>query len=352
MPDDQAPDIQGTMQDVLSAQTAIQQNAGSQGGPNPGVPLQPPSNRPGLPAIAQLMSQLIKPTAQGPTNQNPANLAQGPSRPSRLDAFEHFLGNFITSFAAGMGQSGSGPGANARGFGAAVNAPLEQARQQFALQQQAQQVQSQTQYTQAHAELERAQAGMVPVVQNGQTIYLPAKDAVSYLNAQTKAASATDVANIRSGATVQSAQIGAASKEKVAAMSDQVRKDIAAGQLGVAQARVKYMGMDTQSKAAYRTSVVNNLQYLAIQKAQATASAATKNTAQAQAAVAKANNTFSAMANLARAIGISDDEVGVPLEVTEPIQPPIGNQPAAAPASNIPTGGGIPTFGQWKAGRK
>lgn len=116
-------------------------------------PPQPPSARPGMPAIAQLIAGLIRPSQGGQSFQGPGgtqNLQGMPTPPtSRADTFEKFLGGFITSMATGMQASGSGPGANARGFGAAVGAPLQQARQQFEVEQQARQQNAGVQATQA-----------------------------------------------------------------------------------------------------------------------------------------------------------------------------------------------------------
>src|SRR6266704_2109401 len=92
-----------------------------------------------------------------------------PGRPiSRLDAFENFLGNFLSSFATGMSNAGTGPGASGRGFGAAVNAPYQRQVAQYQMGQQQQAQQSQIALQQAEAEQKQAQTA-----QMGQMITLP-----------------------------------------------------------------------------------------------------------------------------------------------------------------------------------
>lgn len=84
------------------------------------------------------------------------------SRPtSRLDAFEGFIGNFLNSFSAGMANAGTGPAANARGFGAAMQQPNQQAMQQFQMQQQQRQQESENALRQSQARTNDANAEMV-----------------------------------------------------------------------------------------------------------------------------------------------------------------------------------------------
>lgn len=110
-----------------------------------------------MPNVGQLISQLIKPTAQ----VRPGDTGDTLTRPSRLDAFEQFLGTFLQSFSAGMSQSGQGPAANARGFGAAMMAPRNLAIQNQQLGQQAAQSGAAVQNQQAEAQLKTAQAGQL-----------------------------------------------------------------------------------------------------------------------------------------------------------------------------------------------
>lgn len=78
----------------------------------------------GLPNIIQLLAGVLKP------QQGTVTPGQGPQRPnSRLEVFENFLGQFLTSFSAGLGQSGQ-RGAEGKGFAAAVNAPYQRSLQQ------------------------------------------------------------------------------------------------------------------------------------------------------------------------------------------------------------------------------
>lgn len=126
------------------------------------------------------------------TGGGPGDLGAQPARPvSRLDAFENFLGNFMSSFSQGMANAGQGPAANARGFGAAAQAPYQRELQQYQLGQQAEQVQAQTSLQQAEAAKAQAQATMVPVQPmgpTGPTIYLPPAEAAKVTGAQIGAA--------------------------------------------------------------------------------------------------------------------------------------------------------------------
>lgn len=146
-------------------------------------PAQPPKPG-GMPLLAQFLGQMISP----PKGTIDPALTQ-PSRPaSRLDAFEHFIGQFLTSFSQGMSAAGTGPAANARGFGAAVQAPFQQQMQQYQLGQQQQAQQSQIGLQQAEAERQRAQAQMTTVtLPNGQVAQLPAEMAKSLFQAQIQA---------------------------------------------------------------------------------------------------------------------------------------------------------------------
>jgi hypothetical protein len=105
--------------------------------------------------------QLVQALAGGGNGQlpsGPLNLNQQPARPtSRLDAFENFLGQFLDSFSKGMAASGTGPAANARGFGTAVQAPYQQQLQQYQLGQQQQAQQAQVGEAQARTGLIGAQ---------------------------------------------------------------------------------------------------------------------------------------------------------------------------------------------------
>lgn len=142
----QTPDATGQQPDLLAAQQA----ANAQGPPQSSAPPTPPKvSDYRTPIGLELLRQMISPTQQGPTAQNPMSGAMPPRPPSRLDAFEHFLGNFLQSFSAGMAASGTGPGANIRGAGAAMQAPYQQDVRQFGLEQQARQQNQQLQAQQA-----------------------------------------------------------------------------------------------------------------------------------------------------------------------------------------------------------
>lgn len=176
-------------------------------------PARPPSLKPGMPALISLIGQMIHPTAQ-------VQPGQMPRQPSRLDAFENFLGNFAVSLASGMAASGHGPGANERGAAAAIMAPQQQNIAQFQMQQQAQEQQARIAQQQAQTQSTEEQAALVPVtLPDGTKIQLPANLAKTMIDAQTSAAARQNVATTQTGGRVQAAQITAKSREDIAAKS-------------------------------------------------------------------------------------------------------------------------------------
>lgn len=166
-----APMIADTPPPAFTAQDAMQQalqTAGPQeptSSPNTGQ-LEAPAQTPNptisyksdskLPIAAELFKGLIKP----PSGQF-VSAANGLYRPAnRMDVFEQFLGDFLQAFSTGMSQSGTGPAANARGFGGAVMAGpnIAMQRQQFASQQQAQQAQLQLEQARTQAQIQSVSA--------------------------------------------------------------------------------------------------------------------------------------------------------------------------------------------------
>lgn len=116
-----------------------------------------------MPALAGFLQQMIK----GP-GYEPGAPGQ-PARPvSRLDAFENFLGNFLNSFSTGMSNAGTGPAANARGFGSAVQAPYQRQMQQYQAGQQ-----QQAQQSQLAAQAAETQKTQAQTAQMGQMVTLP-----------------------------------------------------------------------------------------------------------------------------------------------------------------------------------
>lgn len=108
------------------------------------------------PILMDLVAGLIRPRTQ-PGQMDPSGV-QGPPRPvSRAATMEDFLGNFVSALGKGFEASGHGPGAFARGFGAAVGAPLQQQQQQAQFAQQQQLGQSQIAQEQAQTEHLRRQ---------------------------------------------------------------------------------------------------------------------------------------------------------------------------------------------------
>jgi hypothetical protein len=141
-------------------------------GPTPKPqPSSGPPKQSTVPALYGFMRQMFGGQDQRGYYDAPAGQ---PGRPvSRMDAFENFLGNFLSSFATGMQQGGTGPGASGRGFGAAVNAPYQKQVGQYQLQQQGQLAQAQAAEAQgrgSEAEARAAQMGQMVTLPNGVTM--------------------------------------------------------------------------------------------------------------------------------------------------------------------------------------
>lgn len=154
----------------------------------------------GMPLIAQYIQGMIQ-GQQRQMGPNGATLS-----PSRGDMTLNFLGQFLGNLAQGLSQAGHGPGANLRGFGAAVQAPYQRSLQDFQVQQAEQQHQAQIQAEQARTSQIEAQTRLlgqsVPVtLPNGQQIFLPASQAgqaIGQINRGAAAAGITAQAKLTS----------------------------------------------------------------------------------------------------------------------------------------------------------
>jgi hypothetical protein len=175
---------------------------------------QAPPKQSAVPALLGMMQQQFG-------GQNARGYAAAPAgqpgRPiSRLDAFENFLGNFLSSFATGMSNAGTGPGASGRGFGAAVQAPYQRQVQQYQMGQQAQQLQSEQQLRQAQAQLTQSQAQMAQTPWGPMPAKLAAAMMGQYVKggqaAETAATSREDVAQTKGQFDLQKAAITAQGK--------------------------------------------------------------------------------------------------------------------------------------------
>lgn len=297
--------------------------------------LTPPSNRPDMPALVSLIGQMIRPTAQ----VQPGMTADQLARPSRMDSFEHFLGNFITSFATGMQEGGHGPGANARGFGAAVMAPLQQNRQQFELNQQAasvaaqrQQAAAQTQLAQTEAQKTGVEAQLLPQ----QMLFNEQMKQMS-LDLENKWRMAT--ANLGQEKVDLAKQHDAWEKE-LQTQSLALKKQLGEGRLNIQQEVANYQKMNVASQITYRGTVAETLQEkVGIAKA-ALDSMNTLRTAQSIADYQKAYNDVGVMANLARSIGIGPSADQVVSFFPNPVAlPKSGGKPSGGPPGGPKSGG-------------
>jgi hypothetical protein len=135
-----APNAQQILSQYLTSQAMPEQQAS----PNTGQLQQPAQQAPpqqqqrqprigGMPLIARYLTGVFR--GQRLQQQPDGSWAQGPSRG---DMTMDFLSEFLGNMAQGLSQAGTGPGANARGFGAAVQAPYQRAMQDYQVQQQAQ----------------------------------------------------------------------------------------------------------------------------------------------------------------------------------------------------------------------
>lgn len=218
-------------------------------------------NRPQLPALIQMLGQMRNPTAQ-------VQAGQMPQAPSRLDSFESFLGNFLTSLASGMAASGHGPGANMRGAGAAMLAPREQNIQNFQMQQEAAKNQSQIEQQQAQTQSLIPSVPMTDPVSGKQVLIPPAhvgtalaggyRMASAQIAAGQRAQTATTVEGMKekSAANLEGMKEGAASKRQqlseqdkfaLAKFNAQVKQSIAAGNQEIQRQKM------TQATGATRT---------------------------------------------------------------------------------------------------
>ena len=121
-----------------------------------GQPPQATASQPpkiGMPIAYNLVKSFFGSHAPGPDGVRP---------PSRTNAFENFMGQFMDSFSQGLAASGHGPGANMRGAAAAMRGPYNTAVDQYGRQQQAQAQQAQVQGEQAKTALTQAQASAAP----------------------------------------------------------------------------------------------------------------------------------------------------------------------------------------------
>lgn len=144
------PEVQGQQPLSLPASMANQPLT-----PQPQLKPPGPTAGYGMPALISMIGQMIHPTG----TVQPGQL---PRAPSRLDAFEHFLGNFASSLASGMAASGTGPGANIRGAAAALGEPHQALVQNYQMQQQARQLESEQAVRAAQTQQVQAETQAIP----------------------------------------------------------------------------------------------------------------------------------------------------------------------------------------------
>jgi len=232
---------------------------------------EPPEMQGNMPDLSGMTQQLTQRPPQGPPQQgmtpNIVNLFKGlamaghgkvvdgvPQRPAtKSDAFQEFLGNFLTSFSQGMGAAGTGPGANGRGFAAAMAAPYQRDLQQYQLQQQADTQQSQMDERASQSRLRDAQAaalgdqitlpnGMVVPRSLGEKLLLADKNNQA---AQTRTETTVGGANERSEAD-------RAIRQQQLDLNRKKEQRLAAGQ--AENLRLKELGINTANQ--FRTRII------------------------------------------------------------------------------------------------
>ena len=241
---DDAPEIPDDQQVPDAGQSSAQDLGLGQGSLTPQPVLKPPSATQGygMPALIGMIGQMIHPTAT-------LQPGQMPRTPSRLDAFENFLGQFTSSLTSGLAASGTGPAANIRGAAAAMGAPHQRALQDYQLQAQEQNRQAILAQQQANLEATRAKAQEVQVQgPDGNTYRMPVDLAAKILPAKFRAQAAQEVesgkeANAVKIQAMKGVQAGSLADKnitarlKIAGMYSQNRLDIAAANQEIARAR-------------------------------------------------------------------------------------------------------------------
>lgn len=217
-PNDQAtqaandPALQSSNQSVNQTLAALMANSGqnppmAQGGVPASGGSQVPT--PGIGGLPSLIMNLL----------NPARGVQaGQPIPSKAARFEDFVGNMLTSLSAGFSQEGHGPGSFGRGFGAAVQAPYQQALQTHQLQEQQKQQEAALQIERQKAESLRPSISVTGP--NGEQVNISPSQLPQYFAA---------------GYRFKGAQAGAESRVKSAEIGAQSRIDVEKLKLQVAQ---------------------------------------------------------------------------------------------------------------------
>jgi hypothetical protein len=176
----------------------------------------------------------------------------GPSPPkqTRGDMFRTMLSTFIYSLGEGMKASGTGPGANIRGAGAALVAPFERADLQRQIGLRERQVASQEASAKALEDLRAAQEqALIPSIEvqgpNGEALKIAPRDLGAYI------AKGFWLKGMQIAATTKKETTAAtiASKEKIEANKLSARKklDAAKTELAKAQAEVAQGKVDPES---------------------------------------------------------------------------------------------------------
>ena len=204
---------------------------------------QPP--KPTIGGLPGLIMDLVHPNR---------NVAPGQLAPTKLDHFNNFLTNFLTSLSQGFAQEGHGPGSAMRGAAAAMQAPYQQSLHQYGLQQEAAKNQAEIAARQAESEQKRVQTERM---KNSTMVTMPSGAQMMVPNDQLggvlKSMAPAD-------ARVKAAQIGADAKEdtqnQVNKMLGEAAEALKNGDVKGYQEKLKAAGQMAQ--AAKPVAVKNN----------------------------------------------------------------------------------------------
>ncbi len=136
------------------------------------------------------------------------NVAPGQYAPSKLDHFNDFLTNFMTSLSSGFANEGHGPGSAMRGAAAAMQAPYQQSLQRFGMQQEANKNQAQLEAEQAGTEqkkvqTERMKSSTMITMPSGAQVMVPNDQLGNVLKSMAPAQAREEAAKITAGAKTE-----------------------------------------------------------------------------------------------------------------------------------------------------
>lgn len=356
---DDAPNVQDNLaqqQPFTDLQNNLAQAAANQA-PTP-PKLGSPAFMPGG-NLVELIKGLVTGGRATPTT-NPNTGAPQINQPqSRLDTFEHFLGNFTMSLAQGLAASGHGPGANERGAAAAMMAPQQRALQQYGLQQQQFNTQQeanlrQQQIAASQAQTQETQARTAAIPQQlalqQQQVQFEQQTKLATLQLENQWRQAMIAINKQNANTKESA---VDYRKEVDNRKLDLQSALGSGRLALQKLATEYRGADTQSQITTRAAMVEIGQDKLAQAAVALQQANTLKTSQAVENYQKAYNDVGFLAGLERQLDMAPSIQQMLSSYPNPVTLPGMGGGAAAPSgfprANAPTQSRVPPAGKSKS---